>query len=123
MLQDGSLITPSMVMGKARRGLRVVISGDTAPCQALVQNAQDADLFVCDATYGSDEDSVHASQYGHCTFSQAAQIAAEAKAKRLWLAHFSQIMEAPEDFLPNASAIFSDAVCGTDGLSITLRYS
>ena len=121
-LADGRVITPDMVMGEERKGLSVVFSGDTSPCPALTENARNADLFICEATYGSDEDSDHAGQYGHCTFSQAAKTAADAHAKRLWLAHFSQIMGNPADFLPNASSVFPEAVCGTDGLSITLRY-
>ena len=33
------------------------------------------------------------------------------------------IMENPEDCLPFAQKIFPEAVCGTDGMKITLRYS
>ena len=122
-LDDGRLISPDMVMGEERRGLSVVFSGDTAPCPALTENAHDADLLICDATYGSDDDAVHAALYGHCTFSQAARTAAEAQAKRLWLTHYSQIMETPEDYLANASALFPESVCAADGKSITLTYS
>ena len=50
-------------------------------------------------------------------------MAVEAEVKRLWLTHFSQIMENPEDYLPFAQKIFPEAVCGTDGMKITLRYS
>ena len=122
-LEDGRIFTPDMVMGEQRRGLSVVYSGDTAPCRALTENALDTDLLICEATYGDNSEAPHAAQYGHCTFSQAARTAAEARAKRLWLAHFSQVMEIPEDFLPFAASIFPDAICGTDGMSITLNYS
>ena len=60
--------------------------------------------------------------YGHSTFRQAAELAEKAKVKRLWLTHFSQMMRRPEDFLPNVRAFFPDALCGYDGLSITLRF-
>jgi ribonuclease Z len=122
-LEDGRIITPDMVMGEKRRGLSVVYSGDTAPCQALTENALDTDLLICEATYGSDSDAPHAAQYGHCTFSQAARTASDARAKRLWLAHFSQVMEIPEDYLSYATRIYPDAVCGTDGMNITLNYN
>jgi ribonuclease BN (tRNA processing enzyme) len=49
-------------------------------------------------------------------------MAADASVARLWLAHFSQIMENPEDFLPYAQAVFPSAVCGSDGMNITLRF-
>ncbi|MBQ8074618.1 MAG: ribonuclease Z [Oscillospiraceae bacterium] len=121
-LEDGRTILPSQVLGPERKGLSIVFSGDTSPCAALSEAAEEADLFICEATYGEDSYADQAEKYGHCTFSQAARLAADAHAKRLWLAHFSQIMEHPEDFLPNAQTIFPDAVCGSDGLHITLRF-
>ena len=42
--------------------------------------------------------------------------------KRLWLAHYSQRMEDPQAYLQNAQALFPDAVCGEDGLKLTLRF-
>jgi ribonuclease Z len=122
-LGDGRTVCPEAVMGEERKGLSVVYSGDTAPCHALTEKALDTDLLICEATYGCDSDASHAAQYGHCTFSQAARTADDAHAKRLWLTHFSQIMETPEDCLPNAASIFPGAVCGTDGMSITLNFS
>ena len=121
-LDSGAVITPDMVLGQARKGLRVVFSGDTAPCPALTEAAAGADLLLCDATYGEDAYAAQAELYGHCTFSQAGKLAAQAGVRRLWLTHFSQIMETPEDFLPLAQAEFPDAVCGFDSLSIRLKF-
>ena len=121
-LENGISVSPEQVLGPERKGLSFVFSGDTAPCPALTAAAADADLLICEATYGDDSYSAQAEKYGHSTFSQAAETAANAGAKRLWLAHFSQIMENPEDYLPNARAVFPSAVCGSDGMSITLRF-
>ena len=121
-LADGQVIKPEMVLGEERKGLSVVFSGDTAPCEALVSAASDADLFLCEATYGDDSYAGQAAQYGHCTFSQAAGMARDAQAKRLWLMHFSQILRVPGDALPLAQAVFPDAVCGTDGMRLTLNF-
>ena len=121
-LEDGKTIRPEQVLGPARNGLSVVFSGDTTPCDSLTAAATEADLFICEATYGEDTFSEQAEKYGHCTFSQAGKIAADASVKRLWLAHYSQIMENPEDFLPYAQAVFPAAVCGNDGMNITLRF-
>ena len=60
--------------------------------------------------------------YGHSTFRQAAELAAGAKAKRLWLTHFSQMMRRPEDCLSTAQELFPQAQCAYDGLSVTLRF-
>ena len=118
----GRLITPDMVIGAERRGLKFVFSGDTAPCDALAENAKDADLLICDATYGDEENTQEAAEYGHSTFAQAARIAQEANAKRLWLTHYSQMMDDPEEYLQNAEKIYPGVTAGQDGMSITLRF-
>ncbi len=120
--EDGRVFTPDMVMGNARRGLKAVFSGDTAPCPALTEAAKGADLFLCEATYGEDEQAKEAAEWGHMTFALAAMTAKEAGVRRLWLMHFSQRMEVPEEWLPNAQRYFESAECGTDGKKITLRY-
>ena len=119
---NGEPVLGTMFMGEPRRGLRVVFSGDTLPCAALEQAATDADLLIGDATYGEDSQEDQALLYGHSTFRHAAELAVRAKAKRLWLTHFSQMMRRPEDELPNARAFYPDALCGYDGLSVTLRF-
>lgn len=110
------------VLGEPRRGLKFVFSGDTAPCEGLVEAARDADLLICEATYGENDQALPANDHGHMVFAQAARIAQQADARRLWLAHYSQMVEDPLEYLPNAAAIFEGTVCGEDGMSITLRY-
>ncbi len=118
----GRVIRPEDVLGPPRRGLRVVFSGDTAPCDGLAAAAQDADLLICDATYADDSRADQARQYGHSTFTQAATLAAQAGVRRLWLAHYSPMIEDPEQWLPAARAICPAAECGYDGKSILLRF-
>ncbi len=118
---DGRRIEPTAVSGGKRRGLSTVFSGDTAPCAGLEAMSRKADLLICDATYGEDGQADKAALYGHCTFSQAAGLAAEAGVKRLWLAHFSQTID-PEECLPAARRFFPSAECGFDGKSISLGF-
>ena len=122
VLLNGQVFTPDQVLGPERPGLKLVFSGDTAPCETLTAAAHEADLLICEATYGEDEQSSLAAQYGHMTFSQAGQTAADAKVKRLWLAHFSQRMEEPALHLPLAQARFAGAQCGEDGMRLTLGF-
>lgn len=116
------LVRPEEVLGPARRGLRVVFSGDTAPCPGLDEAARGADLLLCDATYPTDDYADQASLYGHSTFPQCGALAARAGVRRLWLAHYSPIIERPEDYLGEARAAFPGAECGADGKQITLRF-
>ena len=122
LIRRGAPVFGRDVLGPARKGLRVIFSGDTSPCPALEEAARGADLLVHDATYGEDGQADEALLSGHSTFRQAAEIAAQAGAKRLWLTHFSQRMIRPEDALPFAKAVFPAAVCGTDGLSAALAF-
>jgi ribonuclease Z len=54
-LTDGSVVTPEHVLGEARRGRKIVIAGDTAPAERVVEAAAGADLLVHEATFCSDE--------------------------------------------------------------------
>ena len=121
-LENGAVVAPADVLGPARRGLRFVFSGDTAPCPALEQAAQNADLFLCDATYPDNEQEAQAKQWGHSTFAQGAAIAKKADVRRFWLMHYSPMILEPEAALPNAQAVFPAAECGFDGKQIILQY-
>ncbi len=119
---NGSVFSPDRVLGPERPGLKFVFSGDTAPCDPLTNAARNADLLICEATYGEDEQAPLAAQYGHMTFSQAGRTAAEAGVQRLWLAHYSQRIEDPAQYLPLAQAGFPKAQCGEDGMRLTLAF-
>lgn len=119
---EGRAVQPEEVLGPPRRGLKFVFSGDTVACDGLKTAAQNADLLISEATYGENEQDQTAKEHGHMTFAHAARLASEANVKRLWLAHYSQMIENPEDYIENARQFFPDAVCGQDGMKITLKY-
>ncbi len=75
-------------MGEERPGRAIAITGDTAPCQATVAAAADADLLVHDSSF-MNEDAGRAVETGHSTAADAARIAAEANVKMLALVHIS----------------------------------
>lgn len=68
---------------EAPGGVVVAYSGDTGPCDALVELARGADLFLCECSL-PDEIPVE----GHLTPSQAGAAAAAAGVRRLVLTHF-----------------------------------
>jgi len=115
-------VTPREVLGPSRRGLKFVFTGDTARCDSLVEGARGADLMISEATYGENDQAEMAAAYGHMTFAQAAEVARRAGVRRLWLAHYSQMVEDPGKYLPNAAAVFENTSCGEDGMSLKLRF-
>jgi ribonuclease Z len=119
---DGKTVKPEDVTGEKRKGIKFVFSGDTAYCGSLVSAAEGADLLICDATYAEEEQTELAHDHGHMTFREAALTAKQANVKRLWLSHYSQMIEDPEQYLDNAKPVFENAVCGEDGMKIQLRF-
>lgn len=81
-------VSPEQVMGPTREGRKVVISGDTAPCEALAIAAHEADVLVHEATF-LDEESERARQTFHSTARQAAELARRAEVRLLALTHVS----------------------------------
>lgn len=116
------IILPSQVMGAPRRGLKFVFSGDTTFCDSLVEASENADLMICEATFGENEQEEIANKHGHMIFRQAAEVAKRADVKQLWLAHYSHKIIDPREYLPNATAIFENTICGKDGMSTTLHF-
>jgi ribonuclease Z len=81
-------VRPEQVMGPPRPGRKVVLSGDTSPCDIVRLAAHEADLLVHEATF-LDEEAERAEQTGHSTAREAAQIAHEAQVRMLALTHVS----------------------------------
>jgi ribonuclease Z len=81
-------VRPEQVLGPARRGRKIVITGDTAPCEMTKVVAHGADLLVHEATF-ADEDAERAAETSHSTALAAARLAAEAEVKLLALTHVS----------------------------------
>jgi ribonuclease Z len=87
-LADGSIVRPDDVLGEKRRGRRIVLSGDTRPCNTVRDASAGADLLVHEATFLSDERG-RARDTGHSTAAEAAALAAEAGVGLLALTHLS----------------------------------
>lgn len=122
-LQDGETVggvRPEQVMGEARRGRRVVLSGDTAPCQAVEVYAHEADVLVHEATFMEDE-RARARQTAHSTARQAAELARDADVRLLALTHLST-RYFPRDVRQEARATFSRTVVPRDFDSITVPF-
>jgi ribonuclease Z len=81
-------VRPEQVLGESRRGRRVVLAGDSTPCEMTRLVAFGADLLVHEATFAH-EDAERAAETRHSTARQAAELAAAAEVVMLALTHVS----------------------------------
>ena len=114
-------VAPAQVMGPARPGRKIVISGDTSPSDAVKVAAHDADLLVHEATFLESE-RARAAETGHSTARQAAEIAADAGARMLALVHVSTRYFA-RDVRDEARATFADSVVPRDFDAVELPFA
>lgn len=119
--EEGTL-TPDMVLGAPRKGLKVTYCTDTRPTESIVRAAAGADLFICEGMYGEPEKQQKAREYKHMTFYEAAQLAKKADVKELWLTHYSPSLTRPEEYMREVRNIFPNAVAAKDGRSVDLMF-
>ncbi|HEX3277138.1 MAG TPA: ribonuclease Z [Thermoleophilaceae bacterium] len=114
-LQEGGTVdgvTPDQVMGEPRRGRRIVLAGDTAPCEMTRLVAFEADLLIHEATF-LDEEADRAAETRHSTARQAAELAAAANVTMLALTHISPRYRGKE-VRDEARAAFDNTVVPRD---------
>jgi ribonuclease Z len=121
-LPDGRIVSPAELVGPARSGRTVVLSGDTRPHPAVLGAAKGADLLVHEATFGEDEKG-RALETGHSTAREAAIVARDAGVGRLVLTHVSArySREAPE-LLAEAQEVFPETVIARDGMVVEVTF-
>ena len=123
-LQKGEIIETEqdMVLGEARKGLKVTYCTDTRPTDSIRENAEDSDLFICEGMYGEPDKAQKAVEHKHMTFYEAAGIAKDARVKELWLTHYSPSLTRPEEYLNEVRKIFPQTFTAKDGKSVDLLF-
>ena len=119
---DGTTYTPDMVMGSARKGIKVTYVTDTRPVPVIAEQARDADLFICEGMYGEKDKTQKAKEHKHMTFYEAAELAREANPKEMWLTHYSPSLTRPEEYMDGVRAIFPRAIAAKDGRTVELDF-
>jgi ribonuclease Z len=111
-LPDGSAVSADQVLGPPRPGRKIVITGDTAPSETVVEAAWGAEVLVTEATF-SEEELERAQETMHQTAAQAAGVAQRANIGLLALTHLSNRYFGPE-IAREAREIFPDTVVPKD---------
>ena len=118
----GAVLVPDMVMGPARKGIKVTYCTDTRPVEVIAEQAENADLFICEGMYGEPEKKAKAVEYKHMTFEEAAHLAKKAKPRQMWLTHYSPSLVRAEDFIEKIRTIYPEIYPGKDGKTIELDF-
>ena len=113
-------VTPEQVIGPDRPGRKLVLSGDTAPCETLRVAAHEADVLVREATFAAEE-AERAAQTRHSTAQQAAELARDADVRLLALTHLSA-RYAGHEIRDEARAVFAPTVVPRDFDTIEVPF-
>jgi ribonuclease Z len=99
-------------MGEARAGRKLVVTGDTSPCEMTRLAAHQAQVLVHDGSF-ADEELARAIETGHSTARQAAELARAAEVSMLSLVHISSRYDV-RDVLAEARETFERVVAPRD---------
>ncbi|HUR92120.1 MAG TPA: MBL fold metallo-hydrolase, partial [Gemmatimonadaceae bacterium] len=120
---DGRIVTAESLVGPPRGGRRIVITGDSRPCEATISAAANADLLIHEATF-SDEEGPRALETGHSTAREAAEVALKAGVRKLLLTHFSaRYTRDASELEKEARAVFSESYVARDGMELEIPFA
>lgn len=120
---ESGILTQDMILGPARKGLKVTYCTDTRPCENIVTFAKDSDLFICEGMYGEPDKLEKAKEHKHMTFYEAARMAKEAEVKEMWLTHYSPSLPKPAEYIDEVRKIFPASIAAKDGRTVDLAFA
>ncbi len=121
---DDREVKPEEVLGPPRPGRKMVYTGDTRPCESVIEASRDADLLIHDGTL-SEETKEYAIDYLHSTALEAAEVAKEAAVRHLILTHLSarySDAEGARKLKDEASQVFANTEIASDLLTVEISY-
>ena len=120
---NGREIRPEDVLGPPRPGRKIVYTGDTRPCESVIQAAENADILIHDGSLAEAEKEL-AIEYMHSTVTEAAEVAAKANVRKLILTHISARYddEDAKKLEEEARKIFPNTIIASDLMIIDVKY-
>lgn len=113
---------PEDVLGAPRKGLSFLYATDTRPTEAIVRMGAGTDLMILEGMYGDESKMPQALRNRHMLFREAAELAMRAGTAALVLTHFSNCVDDPEAYLPQATAVFPNTCAARDLMVMTLNF-
>lgn len=118
--EDGTVIANALLTKNPEPPRSYAHISDTAYMPGLAAKIEGVDLLFHESTYLTDNLG-NARERGHSTAAQAAQVAADARAGRLLLGHYSSRYKSDKVFLEEARPIFANSVLAYEGLRLPVR--
>lgn len=119
---NGKVIHSKDVVGAGRPGRKIVYTGDTRPCKAILEASKDADLLIHDSTLANDQQD-WAIESMHSTAKEAAVLAKEANVLKLVLTHISsRYSDDPSQLLKEAKEVFDKVIVADDLMELDIPY-
>jgi ribonuclease Z len=121
---DENEIRPEQVLGPSRPGRKIVYTGDTRPCESVIEASKNADLLIHDSTL-SEETKGYAIDYMHSTALEAAEVAKQAAVRKLILTHLSarySDLEGARKLEAEARQVFEHTEVASDLMTMEVGY-
>ncbi|WIM43583.1 ribonuclease Z [Methanosarcina mazei] len=119
---NGKLVKPEEVVGAPRPGRTVVYSGDTRPCEAVLEASRDADVLIHDGSF-ADEMAGWAEESMHSTAGEVASLAKEAGVRQLVLTHISsRYTDDVGPILNDSRKVFENVIVAEDLMELEVPY-
>jgi ribonuclease Z len=119
---NGKIIDPFKegIVGPKQPGRKVTYSGDTIPCENLIELGKKSDIIIHEATFSKDLSDI-AGEKMHSTSVDAALDAIKMEAKQLILTHISsRYQEDVIKLLDDAKEIFPNTILAIDLMRVSL---
>ena len=118
---EGRILTPDLVLGPPRKGIKLTYTTDTRPTDSIRENAKGSDLFICEGMYGEKEKIAKAREYKHDILRGGA--ACERRAGKRNVADALQpSLTRAEEYMDDVRKIFPAAKAGKDKMSAELNF-
>ena len=116
---EGEVVPNSRLTRPAAPPKRYAFCSDTAYNRSIIPIIEGADLLYHEATF-AECDLARAKETFHSTARQAAEIARDARVKRLVIGHYSARYEDLSELHREAEAVFPGTILGNEGMVITV---
>ncbi len=116
-LESGKIVHPGDVLGKVRKGRKIIYATDTRPCRKIAELSREADVLIHDGMFSESEER-EAGERGHSTVTQVARMAKEIGVDKLILTHISSRYPDDKLLLEEARGIFPSTIIARDLMEI-----